>query len=109
MPIRIDIPRRVLVRVEVPVQAGGVVNVAEEGVLGEEASQLRIEVAGFGEVEAGLSIEEVAGEAEAVSGGVELCWEAVVAPNRWVRCDSVAPESLKLDAMLVLAALRHAR
>ena len=81
MPRHIDVADRVVRRVEVPVQARRVVDVAEEGVLGEEASEFRIEVAGLGEVEARLSVKEVAGEAEAVQALVEFRWEAVVAPG----------------------------
>jgi len=62
-------------------QARRLVCLAEEGVLGEEASQLGIEVAGLGVVEAGLFVPDVAGEREAVPARVELGWESEVAPG----------------------------
>jgi hypothetical protein len=67
--------------VQVAMQRWRVVGLAEERVLGEEASQLGIEVAGLGVVEAGFLVVDVAGEGEAVGGVVELVWESEVAPG----------------------------
>ena len=78
---RVDITKRIRVPVEVTVEGRGVVDVAEEGVLGEEAAEFGIEVAGLGVVEAGFLVELVASESEAVLGGVELLWEAVITPG----------------------------
>ena len=47
-------------------QARRLVDLAEVGVLGEEATELGIEVAGLCVVEAGLGVPDVAGEGEAV-------------------------------------------
>ena len=62
-------------------QARRLVDLAEEGVLGEESSELGIEVAGFCVVKAGLLIPDVAGEGEAVGGLGELSGESEVAPG----------------------------
>lgn len=78
---RVDITKRIRVPVEVTVEGRGVVDVAEEGVLGEESSQFGIEVAGLGVVEAGFLVELVSGEPEAVAGSVQLGGEAVVTPG----------------------------
>jgi hypothetical protein len=67
--------------VHIPVQRGRLIDLAEEGVLGQESSEFGIEVAGFGVVEPGLLIPDMAREGEAVLGGVELGWEAEVAPG----------------------------
>ena len=77
----IDVPRGVLGRVDVAVEAGWVVLGSQVGVLGEKSSEFGIEVAGFGVVEAGLGVEDVAGEGEAVGAVGELSWEAEVAPG----------------------------
>ena len=55
VPGRIHEPRRVCMGVEVPMQTRWVIDLAQEGVLGEESSELGIEVAGLGVVEAGSS------------------------------------------------------
>jgi hypothetical protein len=62
-------------------EAGWVVVVTEEGVLGEESSEFGIEVAGLGVVEAGLLVVDVSGEGEAVRRGRQLTWETEVAPG----------------------------
>jgi hypothetical protein len=57
------------------------IDLTEVGVLCEESSEFGIEVAGLGVVEARLVVEDVAGEGETILGGVELLWEAEVAPG----------------------------
>jgi hypothetical protein len=47
-------------------QARRLVDLAEEAVLAQETSEFWVEVSGLGEVETGLTVEEVAGQAEAV-------------------------------------------
>ena len=54
---------------------------SEEGVLSEESPELGIEVAGLCVVEAGLGVEDVAGEGEAVGGLASARWESEVAPG----------------------------
>src|SRR5262249_28218691 len=58
-----------------------VIDLPEERVLCQEATELGIEVAGFGVVEAGFFVPDVAGEGEAVLGGVGVGREAEVAPG----------------------------
>jgi hypothetical protein len=62
-------------------QTRGLVDLSEEGVLGEESSEFGIEVAGLGVVEAGLGVVDVSGEGEAVGARRQLLWEAEVAPG----------------------------
>jgi len=81
VPSEVDVPRRVRVRVEVPVETGRFVDVSEEGVLCSESSCSGVVEAGLGEVEIGLLVPEVTGEGEAVSGAGELVWEAEVTPG----------------------------
>src|SRR5262249_14701488 len=81
VPGGVDETRRVVVRVEVAMQARRGIDRANVTVLVEESSELGIEVAGFGVVEARLFVPDVAGEGEAVLGGVELDGEAEVAPG----------------------------
>ncbi len=80
MPGRINESRRVVVRVEVAVEGGRVVDVPEEAVLGDESTELGIEVPGLCVVE--LRIPQMSGEGEAVLGGIELGGEAELAPRR---------------------------
>jgi hypothetical protein len=54
---------------------------SEERVLGQEASEFRIEVPCLGVVEAGLGVVDVSGEAEAVGGVGQFVWESEVAPG----------------------------
>jgi hypothetical protein len=63
----IDIERRPVRRVQIPMQAGRLVDLAEVAVLRQEAPELRIEVPGLGVVEAGFGVVDVAGEREAVA------------------------------------------
>src|SRR5262245_46892844 len=83
----VDVPDRVVVGVEVPVEAGRVVLFAEVGVLRGEASHLRVVEAGLGVVQGGFAVPQVAREGEAVFGGGgvagrgELAREAEVAPG----------------------------
>jgi hypothetical protein len=63
------------------VEAGRVVDASQEGVLADESPQLRIEVPRLSEEEVGFSVVEVSCEGEAVLGGLELLWEAEVAPG----------------------------
>src|SRR5262249_5982326 len=77
----IDEARRVVVRVEVPVETRRVVDLAEEGVLAGESSDLGIEVASLGVEEAELRIPFVAGEGEVVPGGGQFRRESEVAPG----------------------------
>jgi hypothetical protein len=62
-------------------QTRRLVDLAEVAVLRQEASELGVEVAGLGVVEAGLVVEDVAGEGEAVPARVELVGESEVAPG----------------------------
>ena len=78
---RVDVANRVLVCVEVPVQARRLVDLPEEAVLGQESPEFGIEVSCLGVVEAGLGVEDVAGEGEAVGGVGQLGGEAEVAPG----------------------------
>jgi hypothetical protein len=63
------------------VEAGRLVDLAEEGVLCQESAELGIEVAGLGVVEAGLLVVDVAGEGEAVGALGEFARESEVAPG----------------------------
>jgi hypothetical protein len=74
-------PRRVVVRIQVPVQAWRLIDLSEIGVLGQESPQLRIEVAGLGAIEAGFGVVEVSGEGEAVGGVGQFFGESEVAPG----------------------------
>ena len=47
VPRQVDVPSRVVVGVEVPVERRWLVDLAEVGVLGEEPAKLGIEVAGY--------------------------------------------------------------
>ena len=80
-PRKVDARDRVVARVCVAVEGGWLVDLTEEGVLGEESSEFGIEVAGLGVVEAGLLVPDVAGEGEAVLRVVELYRESEVAPG----------------------------
>ena len=62
-------------------QAGRLGDLPQERVLGDEASDLRIVEPRLREEEARLLVPDLAGEAEAVLGGVELLWEPEVAPG----------------------------
>ena len=62
-------------------QARRLVDLPEVRVLGEESSEFGIEVAGLCVVEAGLGVEDVAGEGETVVAVVELRRESEVAPG----------------------------
>jgi len=77
----IYIERGPVAGVEVAVERGWFIDLSEEGVLGEEPPELGIEVAGLCVVEAGLGVEDVAGEGEAVGGLGELSGESEVAPG----------------------------
>ena len=55
----IDIKRRPVGSVCVPMERGRLVDLSEERVLGQESTELGIEVAGFCVVEAGLGVEDV--------------------------------------------------
>ena len=55
-------------------KARWLVDLAQERVLGEESSELGIEVAGLCVVEAGLGVEDVAGEGEAVGAVASARW-----------------------------------
>ena len=90
MPCRIHVERRPVVAIRVPMETRRIVQLTEERVLRDESPQLRVEVASLGEDQVRLSVVEMSCEGEAVLGEVQLGWEAEVAPNRWVRCDSVA-------------------
>jgi len=81
VPRRVYERCRVVVGVQVPMQAGRLVDLAEERVLGEESSELGIEVAGLGVVEAGFGVEDVSGEGEAVGAVGQLAGETEVAPG----------------------------
>src|SRR5207245_9437089 len=78
---RIDIPERVVVGVEIPVQTRRVVDLAEEAVLAEETTETWGEVPCLGGEEARLRVPLVTGEGEAVLGGVELFGGAGGAPG----------------------------
>lgn len=77
----VDVPQRVVVCVEVAVQAGRVVGLAEEGVLRGEARRLWVVEPCLGKPELGFFVVDVAGETKAVLGGFELAGEAVVPPG----------------------------
>jgi hypothetical protein len=66
MPCRIDEEGGSAGRIEIPMQARRLVDLAKVAVLRQEASQLGIEVAGLGVVEAGLGVVDVSGEREAI-------------------------------------------
>ena len=62
MPVGVDVPGWVIGSVQVPMQARRLGQLAQVRVLGEEASQLGIEVSSFGVVELGFGIEVMTGE-----------------------------------------------
>src|SRR5260221_12482929 len=66
MPRRIDVPERVVLRVDEPVLAERIVERAGVSVLRNEAADCRVVVSAAGPVEARLPVVEVAGECEAV-------------------------------------------
>jgi hypothetical protein len=67
--------------VEVAMQTRRVVELAEEGILAGESSDLGVEVPCLGVEEAQLGIPLVAGKGDAVSGGGQLSRESEVAPG----------------------------
>ena len=67
LPVQIHIPDRVVVGVEVAVQARRVVDLAEVAVLGQEAAEDRVVVPGLGVIQPRLGVPDVSCEAEAVS------------------------------------------
>jgi hypothetical protein len=77
----IDVERRSVGCIQVPMQTRRLIDLAEVAVLGQEPAQFGIEVAGLGVVEAGLGVVDVSGEGEAVGRGRQLGWEAEVAPG----------------------------
>jgi hypothetical protein len=90
-------------------QARRLVDLAQEAVLADEAPDLWVVEAGLCEEEARLLVPDVAGEGEAVLGGLEFFWEPEVAPDCPVRRDSVVPDRLIPDAVFDLAAQRTGR
>ena len=77
----VDVEGRPVPPVQVAMEAGRFIDLAEVAVLGEESPEFGIEVAGLCVVEPGLFVPDVSGEGEAVLGVVQFVGESEVAPG----------------------------
>jgi hypothetical protein len=66
VPGGVDEVCRPVARIQIPMEARRLVDLAQVAVLRQEAPELGVEVPGLGVVEAGLLVVDVSGEREAV-------------------------------------------